>query len=87
MEEKGALEEQSPSDLLKESRDFNYRQQSQKQFLRKASNPKPAELSKAHLAEQRQDMKLNYQLKLLSVASLLDSPFTSPRTALQALPV
>lgn len=85
MEEKGALRDESPSDLLKESRDLNHKQQSKKQFLWKAS--KWAEASKAHLAEQGQDMKLRCQVKLLPVASLLDSPSTSLRTVLQALPV
>lgn len=51
MEEKGALQDALPNDLLKESRDLNYKQQSKKWFLRKASNSKQAELSKAHLAE------------------------------------
>lgn len=70
MEEKGALQDAVPNDLLKESRDLNYKQQSKKWFLRKASNSKQAELSKAHLVEQRQDMKLKCQVKLFPVASL-----------------
>lgn len=77
LEEKGALWDESPGDLLKERRDLNHRQQSKKWFLRKASNPQQGELSKAHLAEQRQDMKLKCQVKFLPVASSLDSPSTS----------
>lgn len=87
MEVKGTLQDALPNDLLKESRDLNYKQQSKKWFLRKASNSKQAELSKAHLAEQRQDMKLKCQVKLFPVASLWDSPLNSIRTALQTFPV